>query len=155
MSRDPVLFAGGDSNLYGYVLNDPVNLIDPSGLRPGDQFPTVGEASGDALNYINPVSIRQNTEYGGYITRNPNGTYSATNPLRGGPADVNIGPVPPGAAGNYHTHGAYDPRYDNERFSPADIIGDVLSGLPGYLGTPGGSFQRHFGGRINRGLTCQ
>lgn len=32
-SRDPILFAGGDTNLYGYVLNDPVNLIDPSGLE--------------------------------------------------------------------------------------------------------------------------
>ena len=24
---DPILFAGGDTNLYGYVLNDPVNMI--------------------------------------------------------------------------------------------------------------------------------
>ena len=31
MSKDPILFAGGDTNLYGYVFNDPVNLIDPSG----------------------------------------------------------------------------------------------------------------------------
>ncbi|MBJ7353482.1 MAG: RHS repeat-associated core domain-containing protein [Thermoleophilaceae bacterium] len=31
-SSDPIGFAGGDSNLYGYVLGDPVNLIDPSGL---------------------------------------------------------------------------------------------------------------------------
>ncbi len=31
-AKDPILFAGGDSNLYGYVLNDPVNLVDPEGL---------------------------------------------------------------------------------------------------------------------------
>lgn len=31
-AKDPILFAGGDSNLYGYVLNDPVNLVDSSGL---------------------------------------------------------------------------------------------------------------------------
>lgn len=30
-TKDPVGFAGGDTNLYGYVLNDPVNLIDPLG----------------------------------------------------------------------------------------------------------------------------
>jgi RHS repeat-associated protein len=32
VSKDPILFGGGDTNLYGYVLNDPVNFIDPSGL---------------------------------------------------------------------------------------------------------------------------
>ena len=32
-AKDPILFDGGDSNLYGYVLQDPVNAIDPSGLR--------------------------------------------------------------------------------------------------------------------------
>jgi RHS repeat-associated protein len=31
-AKDPILFAGGQANLYGYVLNDPVNLVDPSGL---------------------------------------------------------------------------------------------------------------------------
>jgi len=30
-SKDPILFAGGDTNLYGYVVADPINLIDPSG----------------------------------------------------------------------------------------------------------------------------
>ncbi len=31
-AKDPVLFAGGDVNLYGYVVSDPVNWIDPAGL---------------------------------------------------------------------------------------------------------------------------
>jgi RHS repeat-associated protein len=31
--KDPILFAGGDTNLYGYVLVDPVNMTDPSGLE--------------------------------------------------------------------------------------------------------------------------
>jgi RHS repeat-associated protein len=30
-AKDPILFKGGDANLYGYVLDDPVNLRDPSG----------------------------------------------------------------------------------------------------------------------------
>ncbi|WP_374073730.1 RHS repeat domain-containing protein [Bdellovibrio bacteriovorus] len=30
-NRDPILFNGGDTNLYGYVLQDPINYIDPSG----------------------------------------------------------------------------------------------------------------------------
>ena len=35
-AKDPILFDGGDSNLYGYVLQDPVNLIDRSGASPED-----------------------------------------------------------------------------------------------------------------------
>lgn len=31
LSKDPILFAGGDTNLYGYVMSDPVNFIDPMG----------------------------------------------------------------------------------------------------------------------------
>ncbi len=30
-AKDPILFAGGDTDLYGYVLNDPVNFVDPTG----------------------------------------------------------------------------------------------------------------------------
>ena len=32
-AKDPILFAGGDTNLYGYVVNDPVNWVDPLGLK--------------------------------------------------------------------------------------------------------------------------
>lgn len=32
LPRDPIGFAGGDTNLYRYVGNDPVNFVDPTGL---------------------------------------------------------------------------------------------------------------------------
>ena len=38
LSKDPILFNGGDSNLYAYVGSDPVNFIDPWGwvkIKPG------------------------------------------------------------------------------------------------------------------------
>jgi RHS repeat-associated protein len=31
-AKDPIGFDGGDANLYGYVLGDPVNFVDPEGL---------------------------------------------------------------------------------------------------------------------------
>ena len=34
-AKDPILFAGGDTDLYRYVLNDPVKLVDPLGLSSG------------------------------------------------------------------------------------------------------------------------
>lgn len=33
-SKDPILFGGGDTNLFGYVANDPINWFDQSGLLP-------------------------------------------------------------------------------------------------------------------------
>jgi RHS repeat-associated protein len=44
-AKDPILFAGGDTDLYGYISNDPVNWVDPRGLKwlrgPGDE-PAMG-----------------------------------------------------------------------------------------------------------------
>jgi len=37
-AKDPILFGGGDSNLYGYVLQDPVNWSDPEGLKPVEYY---------------------------------------------------------------------------------------------------------------------
>jgi RHS repeat-associated protein len=45
-AKDPIGFASGDGNLYGYVINNPVNLFDPLGLSgvsgvsgPGEIYP--------------------------------------------------------------------------------------------------------------------
>jgi RHS repeat-associated protein len=43
-AKDPIGFAGGDPNLYGYVVGDPVSFVDPHG-----EFPwiiVIGGASG-------------------------------------------------------------------------------------------------------------
>ncbi|MCP4106596.1 MAG: RHS repeat-associated core domain-containing protein [Desulfobacteraceae bacterium] len=32
-AKDPIRFAGGDTDLYGYCLNDPINFIDPLGKK--------------------------------------------------------------------------------------------------------------------------
>lgn len=36
LSKDPIRFNGGDPNLYGYVLNDPINFIDSTGKTAKD-----------------------------------------------------------------------------------------------------------------------
>lgn len=44
MSKDPILFQGG-LNLYGYVGNDPINYIDPTGLTKEDVMRAIQIAS--------------------------------------------------------------------------------------------------------------
>lgn len=46
--KDPILFEGGDTNFYGYVLNDPINEIDPEGLSGMPVvLPPEGSANGN------------------------------------------------------------------------------------------------------------
>ncbi len=44
-SKDPIWFGGGDTNLFGYVLGDPIDYIDSSGLSKTEGVP------GDDLAY--------------------------------------------------------------------------------------------------------
>ena len=34
LQKDPIRFQGGDTNLYGYVGQDPINYVDPDGKFP-------------------------------------------------------------------------------------------------------------------------
>ncbi|MDA9982050.1 DUF4329 domain-containing protein [Gammaproteobacteria bacterium] len=142
---------------YGKVLAiglgvGAVALAVSSGDSGGDnaqRFATPNEAAFDVMNRINPVSVRENREHGGWIYRSADGSFASTTPVAGGVASVNIGnpvtAVPQGTTANasYHTHGGPDPRYDNENFSPQDILSDIMAGVNGYLGTPAGFLKQH------------
>lgn len=45
-------FNGGDTNLYGYVINDPINLVDPSGNCPWCIGAAVGGIASGASAYL-------------------------------------------------------------------------------------------------------
>lgn len=107
------------------------------------------EAAFNVLNGINPRSVAENREYGGYIYRNADGSFVSTNPVRGTVDSVLLPPISqvvPSSArvrASYHTHAGPDPRFDNENFSPTDISIDELFRIDGYLGTPGGRLKFH------------
>jgi RHS repeat-associated protein len=64
-AKYPILFNGGDSNLYGYVVNDPVNFIDPTGIfyAPCLKFPK----NSDCKNRSNVYSDIWNLPYGAEV----------------------------------------------------------------------------------------
>jgi len=113
------------------------------------RFRSQRDAAFDVLNGINPTSIRENREYGGWVFVNADGSFSSTSPVRGEAASVRLPrrsiviPVGGRATATYHTHAAFDPRFDNENFSPQDLESDRQLGVDGYLGTPGGQFKFH------------
>ena len=144
-SRRNSMIIGGSAVVAALVLS--------SGSDDQDNTPRLEEqhaAARQALNEINPVSVRINREHGGWIYQTSDGRYTYTRPVQGGVASVNIpgSLIPRGGRprASYHTHAGPDPRYLNEQFSPADIASDNAIGVDGYLGTPAGNFLYHRSG---------
>ena len=54
LTEDPIGFAGGDANLYSYVSNSPLNLIDPLGLFDVDWGAAAG---GAAVGFASSAAI--------------------------------------------------------------------------------------------------
>ena len=54
-AKDPIDFAGGDTNLYGYVANNPVNFIDPNGEFINGITAGIGASIGAAVGATNAI----------------------------------------------------------------------------------------------------
>jgi RHS repeat-associated protein len=183
LTEDPLEFGGSGPNFYTYVFNSAINLLDPTGLLPGQKYQSLECAGWHAIRDINQTSRHRSPawphgrEYGGWMYKNSDGSYSYTAPVPGGPAGVSpsdFRPIPRRAhiAGDYHTHGAYDPADNtvnnlpnspnyqwqddgNEIFSDSDKLGNEQEHGPGFLGTPQGTTEEYIprpghrlGGRV-------
>ena len=143
-AKDPIMFNGSFLNLFEYTFNDPVNLIDITGLRPGDSYPSQYDAAEGAITDIIGRSIGEDREYGGWIYRKDSGSYTYTEPVRGSQHSCPLGAKPGDTSGYYHTHGAESgPAWDDENFSDQDRSIADRYGIEGYLGTPSGKIRRY------------
>ena len=88
-ARDPALFGGGDANLYGYVVSDPINMTDPAGR---DTFVCTIElhASDRNPNLDGKCPLGLCHEYLCVIDENDNVTCGGLGPAEGGGAGQTI-----------------------------------------------------------------
>ncbi len=148
--RDPLDYSD-TINLYAFCRNNPLLLTDADGLKPGDIFYTAEMAAYDACNYVYQ-NYSDNREYGGVISRTPDGRFVASEPTAGTESSW----TPPRKQDNevalYHTHGQDSKgKYDDEHFSiehptkPLEFHGDadvvVRRKTDLYLMTPSRTFQ--------------
>jgi RHS repeat-associated protein len=148
VSEDPVGLASG-INMYAYANGNPVSLVDPYGLAPGDHFPTVDQAGTDAACFYNPISVLKDQEYAGFLYQNPDGTYSYTRAYAGdsegsGPMTAlsNFSQTP---VAWFHTHGAYEYQYGPGQFhfSPEDRAFSDATDKPNYMADPWNNVHRY------------
>ena len=64
-SKDPIGFSGGDMNMYGYVMNNPVQMGDPAGLWSLTAHDELLEYFANLMDFDD--SILRGIKIGGYI----------------------------------------------------------------------------------------
>ena len=135
-AKDPIGFNGGDTNLYGYVLEDPINSLDISGLKPGDLFSTYFEAVLDFFDNYFDLSYEYDVEYSTWFYQIGDCyTYDVVNKgtktQDDGTATAPLGDRPQNAVATAHTHG------DNfDAFTTEDKDIALGTKLPSFLMTP-------------------
>jgi hypothetical protein len=87
-------------------------------------------------------SLQEDREYSGEVVR-ARGGYQYTAPRRYGQHSSEVRTGTLGYEAGYHSHGADNPGYDDENFSPQDRKVADDSGKPMYVLTPSGNLMRY------------
>lgn len=134
-TKDPIRFVGGDTNLFRYVLGDPVNRVDSRGMQSFG-FDTEPEALRAALTMAAIFTRDTGWEYGGEIYK-MDGKFFYNIRTNKKPSSVSVArancPYRSEPRALYHAH----PRGGlPEIFSPDDRVIAFSEGLKTYLITP-------------------
>jgi RHS repeat-associated protein len=145
LQTDPVGYDDG-LNLYIYVGNNPLEWVDPWGLKAGDRYISQDSAATAAMMEIYERSVTENVEYAGFVYKNWFfGTYSYTVARRGTKDSSHPGFSLRRVRAVYHSHAAYDPAYGagNEFFSSPEKDSAITVECDLYLVTPTGIMKKY------------
>lgn len=150
--KDMIGMAGG-INKYLYAAADPNSYRDIYGLAPGDSYSTPELAAKAALADAWSATSKDGREYGGFIYRTGDGTFSYQTPaggsnkrITGTQMEEKIPRILSSQyAGVFHTHPPQANAFLNwllaDGFSPDDMLTAQRTGLPQFLRAPGGDFK--------------
>ncbi|MEM7664627.1 MAG: DUF4329 domain-containing protein [Pseudomonadota bacterium] len=97
------------------------------------------------LDRLQTRSFSEGVEYCGFIWEDEEGNLDTSDVFRGNEARCGYEfqwPLGVKPVAGYHTHGTYDPRFDDEVPSITDLQSDIESRIDGYVSTPGGRLWR-------------
>ncbi|GBC59969.1 hypothetical protein DENIS_0911 [Desulfonema ishimotonii] len=129
-AKDPILFAGGDTDLYGYCVNDPVNWIDPLGLRSTEQnIMSVAQITSGVATIVSGAVPFANGAAGLFFATSATATVAAL-----GPTIVGLGLIYAGLWVVGEAMMDMDPCLPTDETGPMETLGLFFGGENGRIG---------------------
>jgi RHS repeat-associated protein len=132
-AKDPIFFAGGDTDLYRYCINDPVNRIDPEGQFAGVAIGAISGAYAGFLSGIQSGNVWTGIAAGA-LGGLAGGIVGFIAPQLGGIVGKIAGGVVGGAVGGGLGKAWSKPCASGWEIARAVVKGAGIGALTGYMG---------------------